>query len=108
LLRLLRLGAREGAREARDLRHRSTGAVVVACSRSTECDVVAVPELAFTLNAFTVDIGAVQAPEVTQDVAATSSLDHAVFFGHDLIEQLNGVARMTAHGVEVAQFNDLL
>jgi hypothetical protein len=55
-----------------------------------------------------VDVGAVEAAEVAQQEAACATFDHAVLLRHDLVEELNRVARVPAERVVVAQLDDLL
>ena len=89
-------------------RHGAAAAIVEACARCAERDLVAVLEHSLAANALAVDVGAVQAAEIAQDELLAALLDDAVLFGDDLVEQLDGVVGVAAERVDGRQIERLL
>ena len=87
---------------------RRTMAVVEAGARRAEGDLVAVAEHGLAANALAVDVGAVQAPEITKDDPTIPLLEDAVLLRHDLVEELDGVVRMSSETIDRAQLDRLL
>jgi hypothetical protein len=59
-------------------------------------------------NPLAVDVGSIQTAEVAKDEVAVPLLQDAVLFGYDLVEQLNGVVRVSAQAVDGPKLNGLL
>jgi hypothetical protein len=62
----------------------------------------------FARHAFPVHVGAVERTQVSKHELRSSLLDGAVLLGHDLVEELDGIARVAAEGVVGSQLRDLL
>jgi len=75
-----------------------------------ESDHVAVLQLAdaLLLDTLFVDIGAIEAAEITQPEIRAALFDDAVLFRHDLVEELDRVARVPSKGIGLAELDDLL
>ena len=84
------------------------GAVVEPSSRRAERDLVAMLEQHLAAHALAVDVRSVQAAEVAQDEAPFANLDDAVLLRDDLVEELDGVVRVTPEAVDRAEIDRLL
>ena len=89
-----------GARAHRRKLDAETRAVVVACARRAQRDLVAVAHHLFAADALTVDLGAVQAAEIAEHEPAVALLEDAVLLRDDLVEQLDRVVRVTTEAVD--------
>ena len=78
------------------------GAVVEAALGRAEGDLIAVLEGRFAPDALVIDEGAVEAAQITEDPVIAAELDDAVFLRHDLVEELNGIARMAPERIMVS------
>jgi hypothetical protein len=67
-----------------------------------------VTEGLLAVDPLAVDVGTVQAAEIAEQEAGGPPLDHAVLLRHDLVEELDRVARVPAERIVIAQLYDLL
>ena len=83
-------------------------AVVVAGARRAEGDLVAVLEHLLAADALAVDVGPVEAPEVTKDELPLALLEDAVLLRNDLVQELDRVVRVPSEAVDRTQLDRLL
>jgi hypothetical protein len=67
-----------------------------------------VVELLLTVDSLAVDVGAIQAAQVTKDEGHATLLDRAMLLGHDLVEQLNRIRGVAPQRIVRLELNDLL
>jgi hypothetical protein len=89
--------------ETRELAFRKPATIVVPSARRTHHDLIAMLERLLAIDAFSVDVRSVQTAKIAKPKAVFALLNHAVLFGHDPVQQLDGVVRVTPDRIRRAK-----
>ena len=59
----------------------------------------------FTIDSLTIDVGPIEAPQVTEDELLTAQFNDAVLLGNNLVQELDGIVGMPSQGVLAPQLH---